>query len=107
MPDYPAPRGGPGQHPHLYSAPGARSHRRTGDVSTATACLLPGSVADGVAILPADREAGYSVEHPTGEFTVRLDLTQEGGTVRVGKSGVIRTARLLSRGKVFIPVIGL
>lgn len=76
-----------------------------GAVSTATACLLTGSVADGVAVLPVDAEAGYSVEHPTGEFTVRLDLTQQGDVVRVGKSGVIRTARLLSRGEAFIPVI--
>lgn len=75
-----------------------------GAVSTATACLLPGSVAEGVAVLPKNAEAGYSVEHPGGEFTVRLELTQQAGTVTVGKSGVIRTARLLSRGDVFVPM---
>lgn len=74
-----------------------------GAVSTATACLLPGSVAEGIAVLPPDAQAGYSVEHPTGEFTVRLELTERDGTVTVGKSGVIRTARLLSRGEVFVP----
>ena len=74
-----------------------------GAVSTATACLLPGSVAEGIAVLPATPEAGYSVEHPAGEFTVSLDLRYEQGQVVVGKSGVIRTARLLSRGELFIP----
>ncbi len=76
-----------------------------GAVSTATACLLPGSVADGIAVLPDTAESGYSVEHPTGEFTVRLELTVQNGDVQVGKSGVIRTARLLSRGEVFVPML--
>lgn len=75
-----------------------------GAVSTATACLLPGSVAEGVAILPANAEQGYSVEHPTGEFTVRLEQHMENGMMQIGKSGVVRTARLLSRGEVLIPI---
>lgn len=74
-----------------------------GAVSTATACLLPGSVAGGVAVLPENPASGYSVEHPTGEFTVHLELTVRDGSVEVGKSGVVRTARLLSRGEVLVP----
>ncbi len=74
-----------------------------GAVSTATACLLTGSVADGIAVLPDNPEQGFSVEHPTGELTVRLELSVQNGVVQVGKSGVIRTARLLSRGEVMVP----
>lgn len=74
-----------------------------GAVSTATACLIPGSVAEGIVVLPDTPEQGYSVEHPTGEFTVRLEISVENGVVQVGKSGVIRTARLLSRGEVLVP----
>ena len=74
-----------------------------GAISTATACLLPGSVADGIAILPLITEQGYSVEHPTGEFTVRLEQRVQQEDIQIGKSGVIRTARLLSRGEVLIP----
>lgn len=74
-----------------------------GAISTATACLLPGSVAQGIAVLPAQPERGYSVEHPTGEFTVQLDVSIQDGVVQIGKSGVIRTARLLSRGDVLVP----
>lgn len=74
-----------------------------GAVSTATACLLPGSVADGIAVLPQDTRLGYSVEHPTGEFTVQLEQHTENGMMQIGKSGVIRTARLLSRGEVLVP----
>jgi 4-oxalomesaconate tautomerase len=74
-----------------------------GAVSTATACLLPGSVAEGLAVVPEHPERGYSVEHPTGELTVHLELTVRAGVVAVDKAGVLRTARLLSRGEVFIP----
>ncbi|MFD2937527.1 4-oxalomesaconate tautomerase [Spirosoma flavum] len=74
-----------------------------GAISTATACLLPGSVAEGIAVLPSTSTAGYSVEHPTGEFTVQLEFTLQNDTMQVGKSGVIRTARLLSRGEVLVP----
>lgn len=77
-----------------------------GAVSTATACLLPGSVADGIADLPKNGDSGYSVEHPTGEFTVRLEQNVQNGVMQIGKSGVIRTARLLSRGEVLVPLLG-
>lgn len=76
-----------------------------GAISTATACLLPGSVAEGTAVLPQNDKAGYSIEHPTGEFTVRLEVREQNAVMQIGKSGVIRTARLLSRGEVFVPTI--
>jgi 4-oxalomesaconate tautomerase len=74
-----------------------------GAVSTATACLLPGAVTDGIAVLPDDTTMGLSVEHPLGEFTVKLEASAEAGRWRIHKSGVIRTARLLSKGELFIP----
>ena len=73
-----------------------------GAVSVATACVLPGTVADGVAQLPAGSQA-YSVEHPSGEFTVTLEIDRSGPTPEVRRAGLVRTARLLSRGEVLIP----
>ena len=75
-----------------------------GAISTATACLVTGSIAEGIAVVPVKTELGYSVEHPTGEFTVMLE--QEFGNDRLlfRKSGVIRTARLLSKGEVMVPL---
>ncbi len=72
-----------------------------GAVSTATACMLKGSVMDGIAIV--NGKNNLSIEHPTGEFTVQLDITNDNGNVAINKSGVIRTARLLSKGEVYIP----
>jgi 4-oxalomesaconate tautomerase len=74
-----------------------------GAVSVATACILPGSVAQGIATVPAGKVKQMSVEHPTGEFSVTLDV---GGTPEqpvVQKAGLLRTARLIFRGEVLVP----
>jgi 4-oxalomesaconate tautomerase len=75
-----------------------------GAVSVATACLVPGSVAHEVAGLRADEHTGtIDVEHPTGYFSVSMNVSLEDGVVRVRSSALLRTARLLMRGHVFVP----
>ena len=75
-----------------------------GAVSVATACLIPGSVAHEVAGLEAAGAAiAVEVEHPTGFFTVTMDVAINGGTVEVRRSALLRTARLLMRGDVYVP----
>ena len=74
-----------------------------GAVSVATACLLPGSVANEVTgIDPSPGEITLDVEHPTGYFSVTLRVSVDGG-VRVESAALLRTARLLMRGDVFVP----
>lgn len=73
-----------------------------GAVSVATACVIPGTVADGVAVLPKEGKI-YSVEHPSGEFSVTLEIDSSGPRPEVRRAGLLRTARLLSRGEVMIP----
>ena len=73
-------------------------------ISTATACLVPGSVTEGIAVIPVKADLGYSVEHPTGEFTVMLEQEYSNDRLLFRKSGVIRTARLLSKGEVMVPL---
>lgn len=73
-----------------------------GAVSVATACVIPGTVADGVAVRPP-AGAAYSVEHPSGEFSVTLEIDARGPRPEVRRAGLLRTARLLSRGEVMIP----
>lgn len=78
-------------------------------VSVATACILPKTIAKNIATLKASLNTNnssknaFSVEHPTGEFTVNLETTKRKGKLIIQKSGVMRTARLLSKGVVFIP----
>ena len=66
-------------------------------VTVATAAVLPGSPAARVAQIPAGRIKTLSVEHPTGEFSVRLEV--EGSAVL--RAGLLRTARLLFDGTAY------
>jgi 4-oxalomesaconate tautomerase len=75
-----------------------------GAVSVATACALPGSVAAEVAGIGSDLgERRLDIEHPTGFFTVEMMLVSEKGSVRVERSALLRTARKLMEGDVFVP----
>jgi 4-oxalomesaconate tautomerase len=74
-----------------------------GAVSVATACVLPGSVAEGIASSAHGSPGVLSVEHPSGEFTVALEVSGSGESFRVGRSGILRTARALMRGEVLVP----
>ncbi|WP_371433448.1 4-oxalomesaconate tautomerase [Novosphingobium sp.] len=69
-----------------------------GAVSVATACLIPGSPAAEVAVIPDGARKTLSVEHPTGEMSCVLE-TDETGAVRT--AALLRTARKLMDGVVF------
>ncbi len=70
-------------------------------VSVAAACVLPNSIAKEIA-KNIENSSLISVEHPSGEFTVNLDYLYQEEELLVKKSGVIRTARVLASGKMFI-----
>jgi 4-oxalomesaconate tautomerase len=100
-----------------------------GAVSVATACAYPGTVAAEVAGggAPAggagdDAPAGggrrasdaasagaqlgvrrLDIEHPTGFFTVDMLLVTDGDAVHVERSALLRTARVLMAGDVYVP----
>src|SRR5262249_27405397 len=75
-----------------------------GAVSVATACLTPGSVAAQVADLtPRSGAQRLEIEHPTGFFTVEMDVTVGESAVTVNRSALLRTARKLLEGQVFVP----
>jgi 4-oxalomesaconate tautomerase len=69
-----------------------------GAVSVATACLVKGSPAAEVAVIPTGARKLLSVEHPTGEMSCILAL-DEGDTVV--SAALLRTARKLMDGMVF------
>ncbi|PVX28070.1 4-oxalomesaconate tautomerase [Sphingomonas pokkalii] len=69
-----------------------------GAVSVATACLIPGSPAADVAVIPEGSHKTLSVEHPTGETTCVMELDESGAVVT---SAMLRTARKLMDGEVF------
>jgi 4-oxalomesaconate tautomerase len=73
-----------------------------GAVSVATACAIPGSVAAQVAGPRAHGERRVEVEHPSGFFTVEVEV-EIGERIEVRRAMLLRTARKLMRGEVFVP----
>ncbi len=71
-------------------------------VTVATACVIDGTVCDGVAVVPPGARKKVSVEHPTGEFSVEL-ATDPANPQNVTEAALLRTARALMRGEVLVP----
>ncbi len=71
-------------------------------VTVGTACVLEGSVTQGIAVMPSGNPKTISVEHPTGEFSVELGI-DPANPQNVTRAALLRTARLLMRGEVMIP----
>lgn len=76
-------------------------------VSVATACVLPGTIAADVAGPAAAGLNVLDVEHPTGFFSVDMDVdiagTVEAPLVAVRRAALLRTARKLMRGEIYVP----
>jgi 4-oxalomesaconate tautomerase len=70
-------------------------------VTVATAAVLPGTPANRVAVLPEGPVKTLSVEHPTGEFSVRLEVGGPAEAPVVTRAGLLRTARILFDGLAF------
>jgi 4-oxalomesaconate tautomerase len=71
-------------------------------VTVATACVIDRSVTDGLTAIAPGMAKTVSVEHPTGEFTVLLELDPQ-RPQNVLRAALLRTARLIMRGEVLIP----
>lgn len=72
-----------------------------GAAGVAAGCCIPGSIAHGIAGSTA--AGALDVEHPTGKFTIDIDLENAGGEFRVNRSALLRTARKLMDGNVYVP----
>jgi 4-oxalomesaconate tautomerase len=52
-------------------------------------------------------EQRLDIEHPSGFFTVDMNVEIASGAVRVRRSALIRTARKLLQGEVYVPASAL
>jgi 4-oxalomesaconate tautomerase len=71
-------------------------------VTAATACVIDGSITQGIAALPEGAVKTVSIEHPTGELSVELAL-DPANPQQVTRAALLRTARPIMRGEVLIP----
>ncbi len=69
-----------------------------GAVSVATSCLIDGSPAHGLAVVPDGQSKPLDVEHPSGATGCVIDLDEDGNVVG---AAMLRTARKLFDGNLF------
>ena len=74
----------------------------TGAQCLASCVLTPGTVAD--APLPNESPARIVLEHPSGSIEVLVDYELTASGFSVKSAGLVRTARKLASGDVYVPV---
>lgn len=74
----------------------------TGAQCIASCALQPGSVADGLCERPDPGTVEVVLEHPSGQIEVLVSFTAENGFT-FESAGLIRTARKLADGQLYIP----
>ncbi|WP_372921258.1 4-oxalomesaconate tautomerase [Roseovarius sp.] len=74
----------------------------TGSQCLASCALTPGTVADGLLQRPDAQPANVVLEHPSGTIEVLVDYDRTDG-FELKSAGLLRTARKLAEGRVFVP----
>lgn len=74
----------------------------TGSQCLASCALTPGTVADGLLDRPATSPANVVLEHASGTIEVLVDFEMN-NHFRLNSAGLLRTARKLADGKVYVP----
>ena len=75
----------------------------TGSQCMAACLLCPGTVGAGLAELPDTGPIPLKLEHPMGILDVVLDYRRDAEQFEVISAGLVRTARKLAVGEVFVP----
>jgi 4-oxalomesaconate tautomerase len=80
------------------------AHAVTGAVCVGSCVLSPGTVADGLARPAGGRRVPIRIEHPSGFIDVQFEGEfGPGETFVLQKAGVVRTARKLMTGELYVP----
>ncbi|MDA0656549.1 MAG: 4-oxalomesaconate tautomerase [Proteobacteria bacterium] len=78
-------------------------HAVTGAIAVATASVIEGSVAEGLADTAPGESQTVSIEHPSGQIDLVLDVEGSGESLVVRSAGLVRTARRIMSGDLYIP----
>ena len=78
------------------------SRKQSAELVSDGRVVLDGSVTQGIAVVPTGHFKTISVEHPTGEFSVALEIDPT-NPQNVLSAALLRTARLIMRGEVMVP----
>lgn len=75
----------------------------TGAQCLASCVLTPGTVADGLAAIPNETPAKLVLEHASGQIEVIVDYELDCKGTVIKSAGLVRTARKIASGYVYIP----
>lgn len=75
----------------------------TGAQCLASCVLTPGTVSDGLAAKPNQTPVPITLEHASGTIEVLVDYNQTDAGFEIKSAGLVRTARKIAAGEVFIP----
>ncbi|WP_425040672.1 4-oxalomesaconate tautomerase [Primorskyibacter sp. S187A] len=75
----------------------------TGAQCLASCVLTPGTVAKGLAHVPNETPAKIVLEHASGSIDVLVDFDNTSDGFVLNSAGLVRTARKLAAGQVFVP----
>lgn len=75
----------------------------TGAQCLASCILTPGTVAEGLAAKPNETPAKVTLEHASGLIDVVVDFESTEAGFKLNSAGLVRTARKLASGQVFVP----
>jgi 4-oxalomesaconate tautomerase len=79
------------------------THAVTGGLCLAAACVLPGSITEGIAQLPPGPRRMIVIEHPSGTLATEFELEGTAEAPEIRRAAFVRTARKLMAGSVFVP----
>ena len=85
-----------------------QAHAATGAICVASAAVAPDTVASEVARIDhASEPLVVAVEHPAGRLEICLDIHRVADAIEVASAGLVRTARLIFDGRIFVPATAL
>ena len=85
--------------PHALHA----AHAVTGAICVASCVSIEGTVAEELATLNSQRPGRVQIEHPSGVIDVELETAGSGKDLDVLSAGIVRTARKIMDGHLFVP----
>lgn len=75
----------------------------TGSQCLAACAIAPGTVAEGITRDPGASPVRMQIAHPMGLMEVVVNFALDGDTLDFHSAGVVRTARKIAAGQVFVP----
>tara|TARA_B100000029_G_scaffold362826_1_gene355849 strand:+ start:2904 stop:3986 length:1083 start_codon:yes stop_codon:yes gene_type:complete len=79
------------------------AHAVTGAICVACSALIKKTITEKISNDNSSVSQNVQIEHPAGAFDITLELSGKGKNTQVLNAGVVRTARKIMEGEVFIP----